>query len=81
MKTIKNRKIKKLNWKRLWEPEDDRLFGELLLIIAGVFIGNAISQSTKDITYLSGIWGVLIGFLVAYWAIKMIRRSERALNS
>ena len=59
-------------WKKIWEPEDSHLFGELFLIIGAIFLTKFIDQFLPN----SGKWIYLsFGFIFLLYGIKLIRNS------
>ena len=66
--------MKKSIWKKIWEPEDSHLFGELGLIISAVLItrglDNLLPKSITSWVYVG------LGVLIAIWGAKLIRSYE-----
>jgi len=66
-----NKKGKRTFWKRLWESEDNHIFGELFLIIGSVLLARFIEQILPEL----GKWIYLgIGFLFVLWGVKLLRK-------
>ncbi len=61
-------------WKKIWEPEDSRTFGELFLIIASLLLTKSLEQFLPN---LSKIIYLGIGFILLLFAVKLLRKSEK----
>ena len=61
-------------WKKLWDSEDSRLFGEIGLIIGSILIAKWFDKTIPE-TKLNWIY-VAIGFLFVLFSVKLLRKSE-----
>lgn len=65
------KEIKKITKRKLWEKEDNHVFGELFLIIGSVFVTKSIEQFFPNLSK----WLYLgFGFLFVLWGVKLLRR-------
>lgn len=60
-------------WKKIWEPEDSHLFGELFLIIGSFLLVKSLELFLPN---LNKWFYLAFGFLFVWRGIKLIRKAK-----